>query len=260
MFALLLCSAGRVARAQEPLDDERARAHFVAGESHFASERWHDAEREFSLAYELSHRPEMLINLSRAHERNGELVAAIADLELLLSVHAETSYRGEALQRLDTMRAKLAAVPAVPPPPEARPVPTTEPAPAPATIATPLVEPAPVPATKRSVWPPSLPTLLVGGAALAVGAAALGTGLAAHGVYNDLEKRCDADAACDPSFASDRNHGRALSRASTGLTFVSLALLGTAAVLWVVDVKKSDERGHLAFGFDAAGARFRARF
>jgi hypothetical protein len=267
LFTLSLCLASRVAHAQEMLDDERARAHFGAGESHFAAQRWDDAEREFSLAYELSHRPEMLINLSRAHERNGKLVAAIADLELLLSSFPETSYRGEAMQRLDTMRAKLAATP----PPVAQATPAKEPAPAPVPLTNLAVEPTP--AAEHGVWPPPLSTILVSGAALAVGAAALGTGLRAHGIYNDLEKRCDADDVCAPSSAPARDHGRALSRASTALTFVWVAPAGTAAVLWVVEVKHSDERGqsslargerprrfHLAFGVDPAGARFRARF
>jgi hypothetical protein len=247
----VLCGAAWSVQAQDGLDDERARVHFVAGESHFAAERWTDAEREFALAYELSHRPEMLINLSRAHERNGKLVAAVADLELLLSVYPETSYRGEALQRLDTMRAKLASAAPLPAPRDGS-LPEFAPA------ATEQAEPAPV--VTRRAWPPSLPTLVVGGAAIAAGVVALATGLRAHGIYSDLEDQCDADAGCDPSFASDRNHGRALSRASTALTFGAVALAGTAAVLWVVDVKKSDERGHVALGFDATGARLRAWF
>jgi hypothetical protein len=248
---LLVCSlwcAGRPVRAEEALDDERARAHFVAGESHFAAQRWSDAEREFALAYELSRRPEMLINLSRAHERNGELVAAVADLELLLSLHPETSYRGEAQQRLSVMRAQLAAAPPAP-----AVAPASEPAPAEAKVALPA-------AGERNIWPPSLPTLLVGATAIAAGAVALGTGLRAHGIYKDLEDSCGADASCAPSYVADRDHGRALSRASTALTFASIALAGTAAVLWVFDVKHSDERGHLAFGIDGAGARMRARF
>jgi tetratricopeptide (TPR) repeat protein len=251
LLTFTLALASLQARAQEALDDERARAHFVAGESHFAAERWNDAEREFSLAYELSHRPEMLINLARAHERNGELVAAIADLELLLSAHPETSYRGEALQRLTTMRAKLAAVT----PPAAN-----TPAPARAPLPSFRAVPEPVRARDRGVWPPSLPTLVVGGVAIAAGVVALATGLRAHGIYHDLEKRCDASGACDPPFAGDRDHGRALSRSSTALTFASVALVGAAAVMWVIDEKKSDGRGDLAFGFDAAGARLRARF
>jgi hypothetical protein len=249
---LLVCAlwcAGQPVRAEEALDDERARAHFVAGESHFAAQRWSDAEREFALAYELSRRPEMLINLSRAHERSGELVAAVADLELLLSVHPETSYRGEALQRLSVMRARLAAAP--PPGPVVAPASALAPA---------EVEVAPRAKAERPIWPPSLPTLLVGATAVAAGAVALGTGLRAHAIYNDLEDSCGTDASCDPSFVAERDQGRALSRASTALTFASIALAGTAAVLWVFDVKKSDERGHLAFGIDGAGARLRARF
>ncbi|HVZ35454.1 MAG TPA: hypothetical protein VG963_23665, partial [Polyangiaceae bacterium] len=59
-------AGARRALDESPLDDERARAHFVAGESYFAAQRWDDAAHEFASAYEFSRRPEMLINLSLA--------------------------------------------------------------------------------------------------------------------------------------------------------------------------------------------------
>jgi hypothetical protein len=258
LFALvLLASAG--ARAQAPgeaavppeeqraIDDERARGHYLAGESHFAAERWSDAAREFTLAYELSHRPEMLINLSRSHEREGELAAAVRDLELLLSSYPETNYRLEAEQRVAIMKAKLEAPPPVAPVAPVAPVVVVE-------------APAPIPAAApvgAKPWPPRWPTIAVGSVAVAAGVAALATGLRAHSIYKDLDDRC-AGSICTGGFESDRDRGRALSRASTGLMFVSIALAGTTAALWVLDVKR-DQRS-LAVGVNGMGAQLRARF
>jgi hypothetical protein len=266
LVSLLLCSlcvgaslsAAAPVAAQELLDDDRAHAHFVAGESHFAAERWSDASREFALAYEMSRRPEMLINLSRAHERGGELQAALTDLELLLKVHPETAYRGEAEQRMSAMRDKLARTP----------TPTPTPAPSPEATAAAVTAPTSVPAqgapserrTAPGGWRPSLPTIAIGGTGLVVGVVALGTGLVAHSLYKDLEHSCDSDSRCDPSFAADRDRGRTLARTSTALTFVSAALVGTAAVLWVYDVGRRRESPRLAFGIDGTGARMRAEF
>lgn len=254
LFVCVVCALALPARAQESLDDERAKAHFVAGESHFAAERWTDAEREFALAYELSRRPEMLINLSRAHERGGQLEAALADLELLLRQHPDTSYREEATARMDAMRSKLRDSP--PPPASAPPTAMYGEA------ALPAVEGDPQSlAPARRIWPPRWPTFVAGGAALVAGAVALGTGIRAHHLHGDLEQRCGTDGQCgDIPFESDRDQGRALARASTALTFVSVALVGTTAVLWFYDVKHSGERGAVALGIDGAGARMRARF
>jgi len=251
----LLWAAAFGARADEGLDDQRARAHFVAGESHFAAERWADAAREFSLAYELSRRPEMLINLSRAHERGGLLEAAITDLEQLLARHPNTPYRGEARQRTEAMRARLDA--------EARAAeaatttPATPDIPAVAATQTESVPEAPAPRERRVLWPPRWPVLAVGGTAVAAAVVALATGLRAHGYYGDLESRCP-DGRCPSGFEDDRARGRALARASTALTFASVALAGATAVLWVYEGRRRERP--LALGFDGAGARVRARF
>ncbi|HEY6879136.1 MAG TPA: tetratricopeptide repeat protein [Polyangiales bacterium] len=244
LSAVLACAAWALpARAEEPaserasdedvLDDERAHAHYLAGESHFAAERWADAVREFALAYQFSRRPEMLINLSRAHERAGELDAAVADLERLLREYPETNYRLEAEQRIANMRAKRESTPV---PPVELPAPVIE---APAQTPPPVQSPP-------SAWPPRWPTVLVGSVALAAGVTSLATGLRAHGIYQDLSDRCPRDR-CPDEFASDRDKGRALSRASTGLLFTSIALAGTTAVLWLVDHRR-EQRTQLGFG------------
>ncbi|MDB4986650.1 MAG: hypothetical protein JWN04_1828 [Myxococcaceae bacterium] len=269
----LLASVG-VAAAQQTLDDDRARSHFFAGESHFQAERWADAEREFSLAYELSRRPEMLINLSRAQERNGQLPEAIAALELLIAKHPNNPYRAEAETRIAAMRKQLSE--RVPEPSSAAEPPAPEPEAAPSPLVDPVAEPppalppvtlepeAPQPARRAgAVWPPSLLTMSVGGAALVTAVVSLGTGLRAHHIYNDLDGRCPGGR-CDAPFRSDRDHGQALARTSTAFTFVSVALAGSAAVLWVYDVKKKRDQpsttGSVAVGIDGAGARLRARF
>lgn len=241
--ALLWCSVG-TARADRALDDERARTHFIAGESHFAAERWGDAAREFTLAYELSKRPEMLVNLSRAHERGDQLEAAIADLDRLLAAFPDTPYRLEAQQRITAMQTRLAAEHE-------------------AEIArqkTEAARPLARDATTRAWWPPRAPTLAVGAVALAAGAAALGTGLRGHKLYRDLEARCPG-ARCPASFEEDRDRGRALTRASTGLSFALLGLAGATAVLWVYDVKPRKERRlSLSLTASLSEASLRGRF
>ncbi|HEX5661324.1 MAG TPA: hypothetical protein VFX59_29245 [Polyangiales bacterium] len=240
--AALMSPPVRAQDAAPVVDDERARAHYLAGESHFAAERFRDAAREFELAYDLSHRQEMLINLSRAHERAGDLDKAIADLELLLQTFPGTSYTLEAEQRLAAMRAK-------------QPVPApvaVEEAPAPA----PSPEPASQSALAARVWPPRWPTLVVGSVAIAAGVAALATGLRAHGLHGDLQDRCPNDL-CSSGFEPDRDKGRALSRASTGLLFSSIALAGVTAALWVVDYRR-DKRVQL--GINGSSAQLRMQF
>lgn len=226
LLALLLAlwvPVGTVRALSE--DDERARAHFVAGEAYFEDQRYDDAAREFKEAYELSGRPEMLVNLSRAHERAGSSAEAIGDLELLLARHPQTSYRAEAEVRLANLRA---AHPELLKPQQTGPA---EPRVAP--------QPAPGPAS-RKLWPPRLPTLIMGGAAVGGALAAVATGWAAHAKHEDLEQRCQDG--CPDEIAADKERGQRLARASTGMTFAAIALGGATAVLWVLDVRASGAR------------------
>jgi tetratricopeptide (TPR) repeat protein len=224
LLLVLWVPVGKVRALSE--DDERARAHFVAGEAYFEDQRYGDAAREFKEAYELSGRPEMLVNLSRAHERAGASAEAMADLELLLGRHPQTSYRAEAEVRLANLRAaqpelataQHASRPAEPP---AAP------------------QPAPEPAAGK-LWPPRVPTLIVGGAALAGALVAVATGWAAHAKHEDLEQSCRDG--CPADVEADKERGQRLARTSTGMTFAAIALGGASAVLWVLDVRASGAR------------------
>ena len=247
---LLVGLGGAGARADRALDDQRGRAHYIAGESHFAAGRWSDAVREFTLAYELSQRQEMLINRSRAYERDGRLAEARDDLTLLLALHPDTPYRAEAETGLERLSRQLAA--ATPAPALALPDPPAQRAQqAPTSPGEPVLE-------RRRM--PGWPVLALGGGALVAAAVALGTGLRAHAIHDDLERACRDDA-CPTALLEDRDQGRALARASTGLTFGAVALIGGALGMYVhalrhpapvaVDV---DARAH------GAAARLRVRF
>src|SRR5688572_14255342 len=85
-------------------DDERGRTHFEAGASYYDQGRYEDAAREFREAFELSGRPEMLINIAHALERAGHVHDAVRSLELLLDRYPQTSYRAEAESELARLR------------------------------------------------------------------------------------------------------------------------------------------------------------
>jgi len=218
---LFACVSISQVHAQSP-DDERARVHFVAGEAYFSTGQWSDAAREFGQAYQLSGRPEMLINLSRAHERGGALEEAIADLALLLERHPQTAYRSEAEQRMAHMQSQLDQKPTLPGP-DAAPIQA-----APASTADHQ--------TPRALWPPRLPTLVMGGSAVALGIGALITGLFAHTKHAELEDSCPGDV-CASRYNADRTRGKRLARTSTGLSFAALLLAGGTAALWFWDVR-----------------------
>ena len=250
---LLLGFGGAVARAEGALDDERARAHFIAGESHFAAGRWSDAVREFTLAYELSQRQEMLINRSRAYERDGRLEEARGDLALLLERHPETRYRAEAETRLERLSRQLAAAPLRDPDPLPEPIaaPATEPASAEATG-----ERAPGARRRAPRWA----VVALGSAALVAGTVALGTGLRAHAIHRRLKGACP-DATCPLALGEERDHGRTLARVSTGVTFVAVALLGGALGVYVHALRRPAALGaDLEASAHGAAARLRVRF
>jgi tetratricopeptide (TPR) repeat protein len=215
----------------ESEDDRRARAHFAAGQEYYENGRYTDAAQEFAEAYQLSGRPEMLINRARSEQRAGNLEQAIAALELLFERHPQTSYRAEAEGELEKLRAERAQL---------APTETSAPATAPSAPAAgprasetePSVQPV-------RIWPPRLPTLIVGGALVASVLVSVGTGWAAHTKYKYLEDNCRNDRCPDDGhdYAGDKQRGTTLSRVSTGFTFASLALAAATSVLWVYDVK-----------------------
>lgn len=123
-------------------NDERARAHFSAASSYFSVGDYERALGEFDLAYQLSHRPALLYNISMCHERLGALANAVAYMERYLA-EAETVPEREVMQeRLANMRRRLA---------DAAAEPVVEP------VVQPGVEPGIEPAVEPVVEPASEP-------------------------------------------------------------------------------------------------------
>ena len=59
-----------------------AETYFNNGNRAFAAQRYDEAARAFREAHAISHRPELLFNLSRALERSGDYVGAVQALHL----------------------------------------------------------------------------------------------------------------------------------------------------------------------------------
>jgi len=83
---LLVALTASPARAQEPSASEIAlgRDQLRVGLEHARAERWTEARTAFARAYELTHRPAILINLATAQEALGQLVDASESLHHFL--------------------------------------------------------------------------------------------------------------------------------------------------------------------------------
>jgi len=63
----VVCAIAAPARAGTD-EDERAKAHFLAGQSYYEQASYTDALREFNEAYRISKRPSLLYNIARRHQ------------------------------------------------------------------------------------------------------------------------------------------------------------------------------------------------
>lgn len=123
------------AMAQESTADHDARVAFESGHLAFAEGRYDDALVDFTRAYDLSRRAELLYNIGLAADRLRRDEEAIAAFEAYLAALPEAENRAEVQRRLRALRDAVAAEAAVeadvtealvtPPPalpPPARPV------------------------------------------------------------------------------------------------------------------------------------------
>ncbi|HXU68557.1 MAG TPA: tetratricopeptide repeat protein [Polyangia bacterium] len=173
--ALVVCATARAESDREA----RARAHYEVGLGMYHLGNYADAVREFSAGYELSPRPEFLINLGQAYRKLHDLDRARDMFERYMArAPADAPDRVQVRSLLAEVEAERAAVPPTPgapppsaPPPRAPPTtnaPSATNAPSPALVVTPPAllarEPPPRRGLRRWWW-----TIPVG--AVAVGAA-----------------------------------------------------------------------------------------
>jgi hypothetical protein len=219
--------------------DARARRHFETGRDYFKSLRYEDAIREFTEAYELSGRPQLLLNIAIAQERVQRYGEAADTLEQYLEVASEVPDRSQIEDRIERLRRRAEELAA-----GKAPEPGTQVSQKDAGKALPDkqgpsgAEPAPggLGALRWS-------GVAAFGVAAAAGAAALGTGVRSDAIHGDLQDACGPDRTCPPGRSGDIDRGRALSRTSTAMTFVAAAAAAGGAVLWFVGSGSEERQG-----------------
>ncbi len=222
--------------------DELGRRHFESGEAYFKVSDYENALREFTKAYELSKRPEILISIATVHERMAHLRDAVAALEQYLAAVPEGKDADTIRIRVENLKKRLEAAPS-----SAPPAPAPAPAPTPAAPTTAPPAPAPPPARAGSPpapaaapsptedYGPNVPALLaLGVGALATGGAVV-TGILAQNEYNDAKKSC-SPSCTDHQLAP----GRTLAWTSTALTGVAVVGVGVGVTLLLTGHKKTE--------------------
>jgi tetratricopeptide (TPR) repeat protein len=156
----------------------RARAHFDAGNAHYAAARYKEAIQEFQAGYALVPRSSFLVNLGQAYRKLGDLDRAKESyVAYLRSLPEDSPLRDQALRVLAEIevqrQARGARVQPAEPPPPAPPVFVRKSAPTPAE-------------------PPSRAGRWVG-----VGLIAAGVGLAGAGLVFELRAKAASDELSD---------------------------------------------------------------
>ncbi len=229
LLALGILFVGHPARGEEP--DELARKHFESGVAYLQESDYENALKAFEKSYELSKRPEILLNIATVNERRNDLEAAIAALEKFLATAGKDSdQRATTEVRLANLKKRLAG--------NAKPPPETGPPSESTTTPPPETEVTPVPTGEEDK--PNIPAyVLLGVGAITAGGAIL-TGILAKGEYDD------AKSSCSPSCAdSDLQAGRTLALTSTILTGVAVVSASVGAVLFFTAKSKSDKDARL---------------
>ena len=102
LIVAVLCAAIAPAHALSD-DDERAKAHFLAGQSYYDQASYTDALREFNEAYRISKRPALLYNIARCFEGLEQYQDAVRMLERYLDEDPQTSDREAVETRIHSL-------------------------------------------------------------------------------------------------------------------------------------------------------------
>lgn len=108
LHAVVLASSVAAASAQTPTaeEDERARLHFESGRAYFEEGSYERAIPEFSSAYELSHRHELLMNIASSLERLGRYGEAADYMDCYLAEAGDIDNRDALERRVANLRAR----------------------------------------------------------------------------------------------------------------------------------------------------------
>jgi tetratricopeptide (TPR) repeat protein len=104
----------------------RARAYYKSGQAHYDAGEYEDALHDFEAGYELSKKPQFLVNIGQAHRKLGHLEQARDNYaRYLKEVTAVGPVRAEVQQVLEEIERELAGGRPAPPPPAPAPVPVS---------------------------------------------------------------------------------------------------------------------------------------
>lgn len=104
MRASAAALAALLAAGDASAQDDVAQTYFENGNRAFAARRYDEAARAFREAHAISHRPELLFNLSRALERQGDYAGALQSLQDFASAGAPGFDRAELGRMLAQLR------------------------------------------------------------------------------------------------------------------------------------------------------------
>ncbi len=240
--AVWLCGATGYGQSTS---DDLARRHFDSGVAYLEESDYDNALKAFQKAYELSKRPEILLNIATVHERQSDLHAAVTALQAYLdaapqgerveTVKLRIQNLEKRLQDQDKAKADPAVAPPatrLPPSPAARP---------------PAKTPAPAPAPHAKAEPSRLPAFISLGVGGVLAGASLATGLLAKGTYDDAKRSCGR--ACSDSQLSS---SRTFAITSTVLTGAAVLGVGLGVALLLTSGGDSDDLSRSAPRFDVA--------
>ena len=224
LACLALLGAPATALAQSTSDD-LARRHFESGAAYLEESDYDNALQAFQKAYDLSKRPEILLNIATVQERKAALQPAIDALQQFLSVAPANDEHADAVklriqnlqQRLANEKAKAAPAPSAVAPTQSAPTPVATPTPA-----------APPPSMTSPLSPHAsrLPAFIALGIGGVAAGGALITGIVANADYNDKKSSCSP--ACTNGELSS---GRTMALTSTILTGVAIVGVGVGVTL-----------------------------
>jgi tetratricopeptide (TPR) repeat protein len=230
------------AHAQSTSDD-LARRHFDSGVAYLEESDYDNALKAFQKAYDLSQRPEILLNLATVHERKSDLPSALAALRSYLEAAPQGEHGPTVQLRIQNLEKRLQeqeASAASRPAPAAPPAPTEKP---------PAVAPASEPAGKNPspAEPNRMPAFISLGVGGVLAGASLATGLIANAKYDDAKASCGRR--CSDAQLSG---SRAFAMTSTVLTGAAVLGVGLGVALLLTTDSDHDQLGRSAPRVDLA--------
>ncbi len=202
-------------------DEEAAKAHFLAGSAYYEQANYADAVKEFNEAHRLSHRADLLYNISVCYERLGRWDDAIASLQQYLAERPDAPDRAVIESRMANYRERRAQE-------QARLSAATPP---------PVNAPPPVVAPTR---PRHVASWIVGGIGAGLLVAALGTGVTAQLTYNDLTNKCGGKVCNgnDQMLVNEQSFGRALTISTDVLIATGAGTFVAGVILFIVEARR----------------------